>query len=209
MIAVAATGAILGVLTLAACYTNPPGPEPSPLHMPRPDGHGVLRWESDVAIEGEPSSGLASGGYVLMIPMEAHDQWWIALGWGPQPMVDVEYRDDGRISSPYGMFQHIDDRVSLDLLDQVAEFGTVSEVSKFGYFPEPKEPGLYWACPATEYDGLLWVSGCDIALLGDHYLELTEHMGDVTATSENKSFEMGEAQGWSNIPGYNSTDAPE
>lgn len=204
-IALVMTVAFFAALPLASCAdASPDLPD-----APRPEGHGERRYASDVAVEGVPSEGLAGGGYALLIPMEAHDQWWVALGWGVQPMVEVEYTDDGQVASPYGMFQHIHDKVSLDLLEEVAEFGTVSEVSPEGYFLEPSEPGLYWACLADEYDGLLWVSGCDIALLGDHYLELTEHMGDVTATSEFKDFEMEEPEGWSNIPGYNSTEAPE
>ena len=208
----AASAAALAVLLVAACSDTSPRPSetsPVPAYPPRPEGHGELRWVSDVAVEGVPGEGLASSGYVLLIPMEAHNQWWVALGWGVQPTVDVEFDSDGRVISPYAMFQHIHDKVSRDLLDEVAEFGTVSEVSEHGYFREPTEPGLYWACVANDYAGLLWVSGCDIASLGEHTLVLTEHMGDVTATSENKDYAMGPPDGWSNIPGYYSSEAPE
>lgn len=205
----AATLALVAILALAAC-TQAPTPTAPPVEpeVPRPEGHGERRWASDIAFEDRPSSGLASSGYVLLIPMEAHDQWWTALGWGVQPMVDVEYLD-GHVVSPYGMYQSAHAKVGLDLLDEVAEFGTVSEVSEHGYFLEPTEPGLYWACVADEYSGGLWVSGCDIVLLGEHHVVLNEHMGDVTASSEYKDYGMDRPEGWSNIPGYNASPAPE
>lgn len=193
---VATAVALVAGLALAACTDSTHTKEtPSGPDVPRPEGHGELRWQSDIALEDRPSEGRANRGYILLIPMEAHDQWWASLGWGVQPMVEVTYVD-GHVASPYGTYQHIHDKVGLDLLDDVAEFGTVSEVSEHGYFPEPTEAGLYWACVADEYAGGLWVAGCDIALLGDHPLVLTEHMGDVTATSENKDYGMERPEGW-------------
>lgn len=194
----AASAATLVVLLVAACSDTSPRPSetsPVPSSAPRPEGHGELRWVSDIRVEGVPGAGLASRGYVLLIPMEAHNQWWVALGWGPQPTVDVEFDSDGRVISPYGMFQHIHDDVSLDLLKEVAEFGTVSEVSEHGYFREPTEPGLYWACVADVHADFLSVKGCDIASLGEHTLVLTEHMGDVTATSERKGQALDRSDG--------------
>lgn len=214
-VAVVAATLVAG-LTFSGCThesapaipTDVPHRESPQPNVPRPEGHGELRWASDIDLEDRPSAGLASRGYVLFIPMDAHDQWWSALGWGVQPMVEVEYLD-GRVVSPYGMYQGANARVGRDLLDEVAKFGTVSVVSQHGYFLEPTEPGLYWACVADDYSGGLWVSGCDIVLLGEHHVVLNEHMGDVTATSEYKDYSMDYPEGWTNIPGFNSSAAPE